>query len=495
MDHVYRAIDAVTDPATGRIVCRSTLSSPNDGCRPLNLFGQGQMSAEAIDYIFSTHNGVQQIEQDFVEVAMDGELFGGRDAGAIGIAAGISYREEKLDGRELPPESLISMPTAAEADFLGYPPAMAGLEWIFQHSEILDAVGSYDVKELFAEAIVPLVADGSLDVSAAGRYADYSGSGGVSSWKLGLDWQATDSFRVRVTRSRDIRAANLAERFSTQFSGQTIDDPFIGVDDIQPPNRVMTGGNPAVDPEEADTWVVGGVFQPASDEGLSVSVDFYDVDIQNAIGQIGAQTIVDLCFNGGSFCNLLNQDPMTGQVLQVNNLFVNLTKAQISGTDLEVAYNTPIDGLRFRFIGSLLREHSFTDQFGTKVDSAGETGDSSLPEKQALLSAFYSTGPVTIAVTNRYIGSGKRDNFEIEGVDIDDNSVDARWYTDLRVGYESELSGSGTWEIFANVQNLFDRSPPIAPGGFSFFSGTDQTNTNLFDTLGRRYTVGVRFRY
>lgn len=495
MDHVYPALDAVVDPATGQTVCRSTLTNPNDGCRPLNLFGRGQMSAEAVDYVMGTHYGVHEIEQNFAEIAIDGEIARNRRAGSIGVAAGVSWRDETLDARELPPESEVSMPEAGDVAYMGLPPALAGLEWVFQHSEILDSVGGYDVKEVFAEAIVPLVTEGRLDLTVAGRYADYSGSGSVPAWKVGLDWQATDGVRFRFTRSRDIRAANLEERFNSQFIGATIDDPFIGVNDIQPPNRIRFGGNPEVDPEEADTWVVGGVFQPSGVDGLSLSVDFYDVDIQGAIDTVGAQTLVDLCFEAGSFCDQLEQDPETGQVMRVNDLYVNLTKAQVTGADLELAYTTPIDGLRFRVLGSYLREHSFTDQFGNTVDSAGETGDSSLPKRQALVSGFYSTGPVTVAVTNRYIGSGKRDNFEIEGVDIDDNSVDDVWYTDLRLSYEAEMTGGGAWELFANVQNLFDKSPPLAPGGFSFFSGTDQTNINLFDTLGRRYTLGARFRY
>lgn len=497
LDRIYQALDAVVDPATGRIVCRSTLTDRGDGCEPLNLFGRGQMSDEARDYVLDTKVGYMLTTQRYAEFSADRLVLPDRSAGPIGVATGASYREDTMFADVLPP-GLSGMPTLAEVNYRGLPARQAGSPFIFQQANMLVTSGGYDVREVFAESLVPLVARRaaaqSLSVDLAARYADYSGSGGILAWKGGLDWQITPGFRFRATRSRDIRAANLGERFDQQKTDGSYDDPWLGTEHT-PVERTVSGGNPSVDPEKSDTSTFGIVFQPSGLQGLDMSVDWYDVQIKDAIDQVGGQQIIDLCYQEGSFCNLLKQAPSTGEILRVDNIFVNLVQANVTGVDFELGYRKSLGAgaLNFRFLGSYLGEHSFTDQFGNKVDSAGETADSSLPEWQGVFNAGYSRGPFNIVINERYIGSGVRDLTEVEGIDIDDNSVDAVWYTNLRFSYDIE-TGGGSMQVFANVENLFDRDPPLAPGGFSFFSGSHQTNANLFDTLGRRFTLGVRFR-
>ena len=498
LDRIYQALDAVVDPVTGRIVCTSTLVDPNDGCEPLNLFGHGQMTQAARDYVLDITRGFTFTRQRFAELSAGREVLPNRDAGPLSIAMGVSYREESLDAEVLPPEGTLTMPTLAEVSYRGLPAQQSGADFIFQHANMLEAAGGYDVKEIFAETLIPLFTDeGSgraFNLDLAGRYADYEGSGSIAAWKAGLDWRVTESVRFRATRSRDIRAANLGERFDRTITGPSYDDPFVG-EEHTPAEQTVSGGNPEVQPERSDTTTFGIVFQPSGIDDLSVSVDWYDVRIDDAIDQIGGQLIIDLCFEEGSFCDLLKQDPATGRILRVDNIFVNLVEAGVKGMDFEVGYRRPLgDGnLGLRFFGSYLAEHSFTDQFGNKIDSAGETGGSSLPEWQGVLNVNYSRGPMTLAVTERYIGSGTRDNREIEGIDIDDNTVDAAWYTNLRFSYDIEMAG--TARVFLNVENLFDKDPPLAPGPFSFFGGAGHTNARLFDMLGRRYTVGVRFQF
>lgn len=489
LDRVYQALDAVVDPATGRIVCSSTLANSGDGCEPLNLFGHGQMSDESLGYILDTAVGYLLTRQQFAEVSANRLVLEDRAAGPIGVVAGVSYRQDSLVADILPPATL-TMPTLAEVTYRGLPPGQAGSPFVFQQANLLVTSGGYDVRELFAETLVPVVS--SLNLNVAGRYADYSGSGAISAWKAGIDWDITSSVRFRATRSRDIRAANLGERFDRQRTDGSYDDPWTGVEHT-PVERTVSGGNPSVDPEKGDTSTFGIVYQPANVDGLSVSVDWYDVEIKDAIDQVGGQQIIDLCFEEGSFCELLKQDPVTNEVLRVDNLFVNLVRANVAGVDVEVAYSRSLGegDLSLRLFGAYLDEHSFTDQFGNTIDSAGETGDSSLPEWQAVLNVAYSRGPFRLSVNERYIGSGARDLTEIAGIDIDDNNVDAAWYTNLRMAYDVDTLGA-SMEVFANVENLFDRDPPLAPGGFSFFSGAAHTNANLFDTLGRRFTIGVR---
>src|SRR5690606_379163 len=139
----------------------------------------------------------------------------------------------------------------------------------------------------------------SLELNAAVRFADYEGSGGVWAWKGGLDWQVTDDVRLRITRSRDVRAGTLSERFDTSRGPGNVTDPLSGSAE-QDAISVISGGNPEVDPEEADTLTFGLVYQPSWLSGLAISVDAFDIDIKDAIGQLGAQNIVDQCHAGAT---------------------------------------------------------------------------------------------------------------------------------------------------------------------------------------------------
>ncbi len=98
-------------------------------------------------------------------------------------------------------------------------------------------------------------------------------------------------------------------------------------------------------------------------------------------------------------------------------------------------------------------------------------------------------------VTQSYIGSGVRNTAEIEGVHIDENDVPAAYHTDLRLGYHFDRPGGTSWEVFANVINLFDETPPLAVGNWSSNNGATQTNTDLYDVKGRRYVLGAKFEF
>ncbi len=113
-----------------------------------------------------------------------------------------------------------------------------------------------------------------------------------------------------------------------------------------------------------------------------------------------------------------------------------------------------------------------------------------------MASLTYRQGPFNAFIQERYIGEGKRrfnDN-AVGGITIDDDTVSPVYYTDVQAGYDFELNGGGTLNVFANITNLFDRDPPIA-ANYSDFGGTVQTNAALFDVLGRRYVVGAKFEF
>ncbi|HVY81311.1 MAG TPA: hypothetical protein VG994_10050, partial [Steroidobacteraceae bacterium] len=173
------------------------------------------------------------------------------------------------------------------------------------------------------------------------------------------------------------------------------------------------------------------------------------------------------------------------------------------GVDFEVAYARPVtffggnEHIRARLLASRVNELSTTQVGAEKVDRAGQTGLQSpagnAPHWQGTLSLSYERGPLSATLQERYIGSGTYDATFVEGVDIDDNSVASTALTNLEVAYKGALSESGSWETYLNVTNLFDRDPPlVATWGFT---GSQQTNTSLFDIYGRRYAVGVRLNF
>src|SRR5690606_15406415 len=175
--------------------------------------------------------------------------------------------------------------------------------------------------------------------SLAFRSSDYNLSGRSDSWKIGLDVQVLESVRLRATKSRDVREASFSERFDAQGGGANVLDPWKG--GISVPLTVVASGNPFLEPEVADTVVAGVVWQPtwAWAEGLSISSDWYKVDIAGSIQQISGQDVVDRCFAGDQEqCDNIIKDPVTGDLSTIFRRFFNQAQAQVEGIDLEVAY-------------------------------------------------------------------------------------------------------------------------------------------------------------
>jgi len=513
IDRLPQALDAVVDPSTGRIVCRSTLTHPGDGCVPLNMFGNGAPSEEASEYIWADDYHDQTVRQHFAEVSLQGEpvtLW----AGEVSVAGGLSYRRDSFK-QTAGPEDLVALdvPYASDLGYLGQPPIYAGATGIFNRGNpnggTTDPVlGHFDVWEAFTEADIPLLRDvtlaQSVNLNLAARYADYSGSGGIWAWKAGLDWQLTDDFRLRGTRSRDVRAGTLSERFDLTGAGGNVDHDPKYPDD--PPFLVTlySGGNPNVNPEKADTITFGGVYQPSWAQGVALSVDYYDIKIKGAIAQLGAQNIIDQCYAGATaLCDQITRDPQTDRIVRIDDVFLNVNQARTRGIDFEASYNANIavfggaETLSLRAFATYIAENSTTNLGAAKVDRVGETGGGfgkvDAPHWTGTASVTYANGPLSLFLQERYIGSGTYDATWTEGVDIDDNHVSAAWYTNLEARYSFEALG-GDQELFFNVSNLFDKNPPLAPQA-SYYTGTTHTNVGLFDMIGRRFTAGLRFEY
>ena len=509
-DRLFLAMDAVVDPATGAITCRRNLYAPATRCVPIDLLGAGRASPEAIAYVTEGIKTADTLNrQNVFELSVDGEVFRNWKPGPISLAFGVAWRRDELSQHVADPSNPTNDPNFVavplndpDAGIQGIPLGFAGVNSGVQFSIIPDFSGSVTVKEVFTESLVPLLKDTTaakqLNLSAATRYASYTGSGGIWSWKTGVDWQASDAVRLRGTLSRDVRAANMSERFDSSGAGATVQDPVF--DNATTNFSQIIGGNPNVAPEKADTLTFGVVLQPSFARDLSMSVDWYSIDVKGSIGQLGAQQIVSACFQGATeLCNQITRDPVTGQITGLRNVFLNINAAKVSGTDLEIDYEAPLGAgrsLSLRLLGSYLAENSITNLGVATQDRAGETGALSLPQYQAVAGAIYRHGPFSAFVQQRYIGSGKRrynDNLP-GGITVDVDRVSAAYYTDLQASYRFDLRKTAALNVFANLTNVFDRDPPLAPN-HSSFAGSVQANAALFDVLGRRFVVGVRVHF
>ena len=525
VDRLFFALDAVLDPQ-GNPVCNIALVNPAvfGDCAPVNLFGGVQMiSPAAAAYIVDDGKTARQdTQQDFAEVVFTGALGEGFGAGPISAAFGASYRTEELWQKTLDPSD--EFPALVDGTLLSslgllpvgvrglipenLPNGIPGLRHVpngflgdansssVLFSSLREISGSFDVRELFTEFNIPMLSDKSLvqqlDLDLATRWADYSGSGSVQAWKFGLNWQVNDAVRVRATRSRDTRAATLRERFDQTRGGTNVRDPENNNATVT--TASFSGGNVNVEPEEADTITAGLVFQPTGLDGFSISADWYEIDLSDAIAQLSSQDVVNGCFAGDqTLCQYVLRDPITNTIVRVDNLFINLANQRISGTDLEMNYvaNLGRGDLSWRLFLTQLNENSVQNPGGPKDDRAGQVagGLFSLPEYKVTTNVTYSAGAFSLFLQGRWIDSGILDRTRIEGVHIDDNTVDSVFYTDLNAVYR--ITGQREWEIFFNVTNLFDEEPPYAPQIVGR-TGTNEFNAALHDVLGRRFAAGFR---
>ena len=483
---IQLAADAVIDPATGQVVCRSTVTNPANGCKPVNLFGLNNYSAAAKDYLYGTATQVQNFKQHVVAANLQGDLFH-TWAGTVPLAAGLEYRTNQV--------STIADPISTTSGF-----------YVFNSSI---AKGTIRVKEGYLETDVPLARNvrwaDSLALNGALRLTNYDTSGTVTTWKYGAVYEPVSWLRLRATHSRDIRAPNVSELYSPLTSG------FQTVSGVLTPT--VSGGNTQLTPESATTTTAGFTVDGSGRfEGLRASIDYYDIDLKSAISTLSAQLIVDRCRLQGSYCNLVTFGS-SGSVDQVRTLSLNLNRLQTSGFDIELGYHLPLarvfakvpGTVDFNLLATRLEHLKTTDITGLSIDRAGVSGNNvsgggaGLPYWQMDGLLTYATGPLSVSMETRWIGAGIFDSTligpEQPGYNvnlpnsINDNHVAGAVYFNLGARYRLMEVKNNTLEVFVGVQNVFNRDPPVAP------SSQGSTNMLLFDALGRAYRAGVRLNF
>ncbi len=507
------------EDANGNIVCQN----PAGGCVPLNFFGEGNFTQEMVDFATIQSLAVGKTQTEVVAGSLSGTVFD-IPSGPVQVAGGFEYREEFA--------TFTPDPVAASGDIDGFNAAGDAL------------TGDFNVWEVFLESRIPVVKDlpfaQDVTIESGVRYSDYSTVGTVLTFKGGGEWSVNDQLRFRGLFQRAIRAPNIIELFGPQVNGFPQVDDFCDADENPVSNGLtalciangvpaanyspealainpegtfeqedsqiesISGGNPDLEEERSNTWTVGAVVQPSFIENLAVTVDWYNIDLQNAIAQAGGSTqgVFDLCASSNNansfFCGLIPRrgDGNAQGVLSLNE---NVSSFQTSGLDVSVNYGFDLDDFGLTNAGSLTLFGSFgwvnewiltPTEFSDPVECAGKFGGSCgqtfsgypTPDMRSFVRATWARGPLELSARWRWIG-GLEDVNTAAAIP----EVDGRHYLDLTVGWEA--TDNVTFRVGA--ENVLSTEPPRV--------GNSQTDSNtlvpLFDVLGARIFMGANVRF
>jgi len=483
-----KAIDAVS--VNGVAVCRvnADANPANDdpNCVALNILGQKQYSAAAKAYAFGTTLQRTTFDQFAAALNLHGAPLS-TWAGPIAVAGGIETRRDQL--------RIDVDPISAANGFYVYNSTPAN--------------GHVSVIEGYGEIAVPLLKDSplgrSLELNGAVRQAHYNTMSGstkntfdATTWKVGVTYKPFSWLMLRATRSRDIRAPNTAELFTSPVGGQAaLTDSKTGTQVFA---QTFTGGNIGLKPERAQTFTTGVTLQPGGAlTGLRFSLDYYKIRIDDAIATLGAQLIVNTCntTNDPAICALVTRNS-SGILQSVKVLYLNLNRQDLRGMDIEAAYHHRL-GAGQSFDLRVLATHAidFTNSSLPGVDRAGDNGYSGVPSWVLDGFATVTANRLQLTAQGHFLSSGKIDATYVGPEDpgysvtlpnsINTNRVPSRFYTNMGLSYKLVERGNRAIQLYANVINLFDVAPPPLWNG--------NNNSVYYDNIGRRYRFGVRANF
>jgi outer membrane receptor protein involved in Fe transport len=515
---LFAAMNAVTVTAAnvgssglaiGSIACNAALSnSAYSGCVPINLFGPTATNQAAYDYIrqytwYRVKNGLD----DFTATVSGAPISSW--AGPINMALSTDLRRQTYgidsNAQSTDPFSCTGIQFNCAATISPYVGAVTN---VFPTVDVT-------VKELAYEAQVPLLKDRflakSLELNSAVRYTDYSTSGVVWSWKLGLTWALNDSLNVRATRSRDIRAPNLRDLFSPASCGNI---SFTDNHTNNTPGTVSscTQGNASLKPERADTYTVGFVWTPHFIDGLSMSFDGYHINVRDSLTNVSvtqpaSQQACEL--SGGTSpicalyvrpagCDFSNRSPSCYPT-RVNNVTLNSGGILSFGIDSEINYSRSIAARPFsaRLLTTYQPTYT-TDQGPAGIIYGGGTADSlagllNLPNVKSMLQLNYEVARnLTATLQERYRNALKQHGSPVLFFTL--GKMPPNWYTDVTLDYKL-APGTAAMNIFFNVRNLFNKQPDhYAASGANAQIGSLGGYIPGDDIVGRYFTLGVRYK-
>jgi iron complex outermembrane receptor protein len=489
-----QAADAVIDPVTGAIVCRSTLTNRNDGCVPYNPMGLGVNGTAVINFLTSggehPHTN-HKITQDVVAGSVSGDLFDNW-AGPVSLALSTEYRVEEA----------VAVPSQATLTS----------DWF--SGNFLPFAGRYTVIEGAAETIVPLAKDEAWaetwDLSAAVRGTKYSTSGYVTTWKVGTTYEPIEDIRIRATRSRDIRAPNLQELFNVVIGGfTTLFDP---VTNGSASPLQTTRGNQNLLPEQADTTDIGVVLRPSFLPGFTASVDYWNISMKDSISTPSNNQIVVFCFQGlQSYCGDITRT--NGIITAITRRPVNIAVQKTRGIDFEASYNFNVSDVIEAWdgqVGLRVQATKYIKNFidttlAPATDDVGEMPGGAPPNWAGVARLDYRAGSWSTNLSARMMSSGVLRNTYIECQTncptvtipfqtVDNNYAPGYFYMDWSISKNFELAGA-EMETFLNINNIFNRDPGmIARGSDEIGYELPTTNLGKYDSLGRVFRAGIRFK-
>ena len=513
-DGFLLAYDAVRNDA-GQIVCgvnQATVTRPD--CVPINLFGNGQPSAAARSFV-NTTSFVDSKATEFDVLGFvngDSSGFFNMPGGPAKFSVGFEYRREtaRQDADPL---------SAAGGTFFNafkpfHPPA-------------------FDVKEVFGELEVPILRDvpffQELTVSGAARYSDYNTPADKTfAWNVGGTWAPIHDLRFRANYSRSVRVPTISDLYSPAsqnfaFIADPCDILNIGngstnraanclalgvpVGFVNTPARTastgfLSSGNSFLQEEEGRSLTVGGVFQPSFIPGLSLTVDYYNITVNNLIATLSAQTILNQCVDlptiNNQYCQLLNprNSDSTFKNPALTSAGVNFAKQKARGIDFQLDYGHKFDGgwkMSFHAVATYVIQR---DNFVSPTDPQFadqqllELGD---PQWAANFTLAVGKGPFTLKWSGNYIGKqtiGVYENyFSVQGRPPQNADLtNERFYPsvlthDLRL----DIQATNKFDFYVGMDNVFDRLPPFGLLG--------NEGGNPFDSIGRYVYAGFKASY
>jgi outer membrane receptor protein involved in Fe transport len=535
-------MDSARD-STGKIVCRSQidpdaafsyggdfadahLAEDIAACVPVNPFGEGSITQAMRNYVAQDTTSVGRINQFVQSATVSGNTHKWFDlpAGPIGMAFGLEHRTEE---------------NYFKADDL----VESGIT--FYNALPLFDPPKFEVKEAFAEFRVPILAEKTLaqelTFNVAGRYADYEGkTGGVFAHNLGLDWAPIEDIRFRLGKARSVRAPSLVDLYSAQgqnfapwidpcaernigtgsatraancaAAGRPAGYDFVPLATLE----IVSGGNPELKEETSDSKTLGIVLKPRFVPGFSMSIDYFDIDIDNVITAPSAQDILDACYDAADlnnqFCGLFQRAGAGGgpnseipfQVLEgsLQQIVLNYAKSTARGVDVEAAYQHDIGigrlGSRLIYTRTLKRDDFLNPADPSRPDRIlSELGD---PRNAFNLNLDFKRAALNVSYELRYLGpmvvNAAEDLFSVGGAapeNADYASIrkyPSVVYHDIRAAYDF----SDALNLYVGVDNLTDKDPPYGLIGTGN-GGTVAANSAIYDARGRFFFVGGKYSF
>jgi len=496
----------------------------------VNPFGIGSLQPEAVAFVTRGATNSTRVSQRILEGYIRGDLFG-MPAGDVQTAIGVMYKTDEyafLPDAGLTARSTDPVSGSERTDITG-----------FNAQDVVR--GKTNSTEFYIEANFPLLADATmvqhLDVTLGARFTDHSIAGNMASYKAEGIWDINDNFTVRGGYQRALRAPNIAELFRPA----TVNFPSVGLGDPcsndfnDPSGNVLgaqqdagaralcisqgiaaasldayvfantqfeglSGGNPALFEETADTYTIGLVFRGPSDgalSGLQGAIDYYQITIEDKIAAIDADVFVENCFDpsfnpgfdpNNLFCAFFDRDIGSGEIVRALEVDTNIAENEVKGIDYQIEYGMEVGpgSFDFKWIATNLLNWKQADLPGEALRELAGTADEGfdvLPEWKFTTQFKYSVNNFDGTLRWRRVGEtfdNSFPTFKLPAVD----------YLDVTAGYAFEGSMLQGLRLRAGITNLTDEAPIIYPS-------QQQANTDpsAYDVLGRRYFVSATYSF